>query len=174
MGEIKIIRPVKLITGFIFYDEAYFTSAKNLLEKKFSKTDFESKTLTFTHTHYYEKEMGGDLKRKFISFKRLIYPTELFKIKIFANKIERRFLIQSKRKINIDPGYLDLSKLILLSTKDYKHRVYLNKGVFAEATLFFENNTFRAWECTYPDYRTPDYIQIFNQIREIYLNQIKH
>ena len=77
------------------------------------------------------------------------------------------------RIINIDPGYLDLSKLILASTKDYKHRIYLTKGIYAEVTLFYQDKTFCPWEWTYPDYKTGEYIEIFNRIRQIYAEQIK-
>jgi len=77
------------------------------------------------------------------------------------------------RRVNIDPGYLDLSRLVLASTKDFSHRIYLNQGVYAETTLIFKAKTFQPLEWTYPDYRTSEYIEIFNQIREIYNQQIK-
>jgi hypothetical protein len=67
-----------------------------------------------------------------------------------------------------------MAKLILASTKDYRHRIYLNHGIYAEVTLFYENKGFRSWEWTYPDYKTADYLAIFNQIREIYAHQIKN
>ena len=172
MGRIKLHKPVKLITGFIFNKEEYFIKAKKILEKRFGKVDFESNLMPFTHTDYYEKEMGKNLNRKFISFKKLISPKDLPKIKISTNKIELKLSGQSSREINIDPGYLDSSKLILASTKDYKHRIYINRGIFGEVTLFYQDKTFHPWEWTYPDYKTQDYIQISNQIRQIYMLQI--
>ncbi len=173
MGQIKRHPPVKLIIGFIFKDDALLNKAQNVLIRHFGKIDFISQGLPFRHTGYYEKEMGCGLKRKFISFLKLIPAEELPKIKITANKIEARLSSQGKRRINIDPGYLDLSKLILATTKDYKHRVYLNKGIYAEITLFYQDKTFKPWEWTYPDYKTEDYIAIFNRVRDIYREQIK-
>ena len=173
MGRIRPYRLVKLIVGFIFSNETHLLKARRVLEKKFGGVDFESTALSFTHTNYYEKELGKDLKRKFISFKELISPSSLPKIKIFTNKIEKKLSQQSKRQVNIDPGYIELSKLILASTKDYKHRIYLDRGIFAEITLFYQDKTFKAGEWTYPDYRTQDYIWFFNQIREIYREQIQ-
>lgn len=172
MGAIKKHQPVKLVVGFIFKEEDVLNKAESFLEKRFAKIDFQSQTFPFSHTDYYEKELGKDLKRKFISFKKLISPQTLPKIKIITNKIEQKLSNGILRSINIDPGYLDLSKLILASTKDYKHRIYLAKGIYAEVTLFYQNKTFKAWEWTYPDYKTAEYIAIFNRIREIYAGQI--
>lgn len=165
---------VKLIIGFIFKEELILNQAKTILERQFGKIDFESNALPFTHTAYYEKEFGKDLKRKFICFQKLTPPQALARIKIITNKIEHKLSINRRRLINIDPGYLCLSKLILASTKDYKHRVYLNKGIYAEVTLFYQNKDFQFWEWAYPDYKTAEYIAIFNKIREVYAAQIKN
>lgn len=173
MGRIARHSPVKLIIGFIFKEEKSFNKAKVILEKKFGKTDFVSPSLPFAHTGYYEGEFGRDLLRAFASFKKLIPPDALPKIKISTNKIEQKLLRDFKRTVNIDPGYLDLSKLVLASTKNYKHRLYLNSGIYAEVTLFYENKSFRSWEWTYPDYKTSEYIAIFNRIRNIYSRQLQ-
>ena len=173
MGKIKKHPPVKLIVGFIFKDQTAQDKALFFLKRLFGKIDFESQTLSFQHTDYYQKEFGTGLKRKFISFKKLILPQDLAKIKNITNKIENKLSLRSLRRVNIDPGYLDLAKLILASTKDYRHRIYLGRGIFADVTLFFQNHAFRPLECTYPDYATREYSAIFNQIREIYAQQIK-
>jgi hypothetical protein len=173
MGEIKRHLPVKLIIGFIFKEEPPFNTARIFLERRFGEIDFESKVFSFIHTDYYEKEFGRELKRQFISFKKLIPPERLAGIKVITNAIERKLSSDSRRQINIDPGYIDMAKLILATTKDYKHRIYLQKGIYAEITLFYQGKTFNSWEWTYPDYKTSEQIAIFNQIREIYLEQIK-
>lgn len=173
MGKITKPEPVKLIVGFIFKDGPSLVRAKTLLEKRFGRIDFESQTLPFIHTNYYSQEFGTGLFKKIVSFCKPIDPGKLAEIKIFTNKIEGMMARNKKRLINIDPGYLDLAKLILASTKDYIHRIYLGKGIYAEKTLFYKGKTYRAWEWTYPDYRTPEYIAIFNDIRQLYANQIK-
>ena len=173
MGEIKERDPVKFITGFIFKQGTVLCRTKEILEVKFGKIDFQSQIIPFTHTDYYEKEMGRELKRQFISFSRLIAPDALAKTKIYTNKIEKKLSLQGRRSINIDCGYLGLCKLVLASTKDYTHRIYLKGRIYAEVTLFYQNKTFNFWEWTYPDYRTDEYIAIFSQIREIYAGQIR-
>ncbi len=163
---------VKLFIGFIFASEEIYLKTKRKLIRKFGQSDFESQTLPFNHTQYYQKEFGINLKRKFLSFKRLIKAETLAQIKIITNKIEQGLTHQGKRQINIDPGILSLSKIILATTKDYKHRIYLAKGIYAEVTLYYQDKSFQPWEWTYPDYKTPEYIKIFNHIREIYSHQL--
>ena len=165
---------VKLFIGFIFAKSEIYHKTKCILEKKFGQSDFESQVLPFDHTRYYESEFGPNLKRKFLGFKKLTYARRLARIKIITNKIERSLVYNGLRQINIDPGILNLSKIVLASTKDYKHRIYLSLGIYAEVTLYYQDNSFRSWEWTYPDYKTTQYIQIFNQIRDIYSRQIKH
>jgi hypothetical protein len=177
MGKIYPQKPVKLIIGFIFKDETVFSKALVRLAKRFGKIDFESALLPFTYTSYYEKEMGTGLSRKFVSFKKLIPPEKLAEIKLITNRLEQRLASGNNRLINIDPGYIDLAKLVLATTKDFRHRVFLGRGIYAEVTLFYTKKTqdpqsgFTHWDWTYPDYRTPEYIGIFNRIREIYAQQ---
>ena len=154
MGRIKKNLPVKLFIGFIFKNEPALNRAEDILKKRFGKIDFSSAILPFLYTSYYEREFGKDLKRKFISFGNLIPPQRLSRIKLITNKIEAKLSADTGRLINIDPGYLDLSKLILASTKDFAHRIYLDKGIYAEITLCYQDKSFRSREWTYPDYRS--------------------
>ncbi|MBI4708582.1 MAG: DUF4416 family protein [Candidatus Omnitrophica bacterium] len=173
MGEIKKTPVVKLFIGFIFKEEQVYNKAKAVLENKFGKADFESRIINFTHTNYYENELGSNLKKRFISFKKLIPADKLARIKVFTNKLEKKFSKNAKRLINIDPGYIDLPKVVLASAKDFSHRIYLEKGIFAEITLLYQNSAFRHLDWTFPDFRTQTYFQILNQIREIFQKQLK-
>jgi hypothetical protein len=173
MGKPGKPPPVKLVIGCIFQDKIIYQKARTLLAKKFGAIDFESAALDFVHTDYYEKEFGTGLFKQFISFKKLILPERLAPIKLYTNGLESRLSLHGRRGINLDPGYLSLAKYCLATTKDYRHRIYLGRGIFAEMTLYYQGKSFAAWEWTYPDYRTPEYIRILNQIRDIYAAQIK-
>ena len=175
MGEIKGHPPVKLIIGMIAADESLFSAIEAPLSQKFGAVDFRSEIMPFDYTDYYAKEMGADLMRKFVSFERLIQPEELVEIKSCTNDLEKKFLHADTdgRRINLDPGYVSAAKLILASTKDHIHRVYLRDGIYAEITLKMERGTFRAWQWTYPDYRSEKYIDIFNRIRRMYMEQLR-
>tara|TARA_B100000315_G_scaffold242011_1_gene263668 strand:- start:2532 stop:3056 length:525 start_codon:yes stop_codon:yes gene_type:complete len=173
MLTIQLPHKVKFICGFIFSQNSIYKKAKNILEDSFGKIDFESKEIDFNGTAYYEKETGKDLKRRFISFKKLRAPSSFAAIKLFSIGIEKKFALNSKRKINIDPGYLNEAKLVLTTTKDFAHRIYLKQGVFAEVTLSFNNGKYRHFPTTFPDYRTEAQKNIFHSIRKIYREQLR-
>lgn len=176
MGKIKGHPPVKLIVGMITSDEKLFDISETMLSDNFGSIDFRSEILPFDYTDYYKLEMGENLKRKFISFEKFICPEKLAEVKILTNELEKNFLIEGtdKRLINLDPGYLTAAKLVLASTKDHIHRIYLCKGIYAEITLQMQGKSFRPWQWTYPDYRSEEYIRIFNSIRQIYMKQLKN
>lgn len=173
MGKIKKPRPVKLLVGMISAGQELFDLAQHKLKERFGRIDFFSQILPFTTTDYYCQEMGSNLQRRFISFEELINQEELPDIKIFTNLMEEEFSIDSKRRINLDPGYISLSKLVLATTKDYQHRIYIRDGIYAEVTLRFKSGRFQTWEWTYPDYKTETYLEIFLHIRKLYVEQLK-
>ena len=164
--------PVKLVIGFIYREESVYRDILRSLVIKFGPLDYESGAIEFTHTRYYETELGAPLTRRFVSFKKTIPPEKLVDIKLLTNRLEVTTSYNGARRINIDPGYVDLAKFILATTKNYRHRIYLTRGIFAEVTLYYRGKTYTAGECTYPDYRTPEYIGIFNKIRSTYAQQI--
>lgn len=174
MGTVIVPHPVKLITGIIASSEDIFAESERLLRKKFGPSDYRSNTLKFDTTDYYEKDMGKGLKRRFISFRQLIDPGGLADIKLFTNTLEEQIshgVKGVKRPVNIDPGYISEAKLILASTKNHCHRIYLRRGIYAEITLSYRDKSFSACDLTYTEYRSSDYISIFNYIRSIFLKQ---
>ena len=169
----QIPLPVKFICGFIYSQENIYLKTKAILEKRFGKIDFESQPIDFTFTNYYQPEMGQSLTRRFVSFKKLQKCEKFVDIKLFCLKIEKKYAPRGKRIVNIDPGYLNEAKLVLTTTKDFAHRIYLSKTIYAEVTLRFEKGAFCELETTFPDYRTDTYKEIFHSIRNIYHAQIK-
>ncbi|MFH0772644.1 MAG: DUF4416 family protein [Candidatus Omnitrophota bacterium] len=176
MGAAKKHKPVKLIVGMISNDPELFFKTEKILERPFGPVDFRTSLLDFAFTDYYEPEMGKNLKRQFISFRRLVNPENLPQIKLYSGKLELKFSVSRKapsRRINIDPGYVTDAKFVLATTKDNQHRIYLGKGIFGEITLKFTDKTFLPWEWTYRDYQTKEYVDIFNEIRKIYMHSLK-
>jgi len=179
MGEIRKIQPVKLICGLLAAGragEGQTVGARHavpLLEERFGPVDSESVTFPFDFTSYYEKEMGEGILRRFLSFKNLIDPGELAAIKLETNRLEEELSERGKRTVNLDPGYLDLSKLVLATTKDATYRVYLGEGIYAQSTCYFQDGSYRPWEWTYADYRTETAIGFFNRVRAAYKRQLR-
>jgi len=174
VNEPREHKPVKLVVGMFTNRLELFKETLRALKKRFGPVDYESPPLPFNKTDYYEEEFGKELKRKFYSFRKLIRAEDLPKIKIFTNNLEKKFTERGKRSINLDPGYLAPAKLVLATTKDYQHRIYYGKGIYGEVTLKYKKGSFTPWEWTYPDYRTKEYIEIFNHIRKIYMKQLRN
>ena len=173
MGLPKEHRPVKLIVGMIAPREQLFEAARGELTEVSGPVGQASPVWPFDFTTYYAQELGADLLRQFLAFKDLIDPATLPETKLYTNDLEQRLSVGGKRRINLDPGYIDLSKLVLATTKNHQHRLYLRQGIYGEVTLRYTHKSFRPWEWTYPDYRTDHYIQFFNQVREALLAQLK-
>ena len=173
MGIAKKPQSVKLIVGLISSSFHLFPAVQGKLVELFGPVDLESPLIPFSFTKYYNQELGPNPQRQFLSFKPLIHPGRLAEIKSLTNELERKFQRQKgERGINIDPGYLEPGKLVLATTKNQQHRIYLGQGIYAEVTLRFRRGRFQPWEWTYPDYRSTAYLDFFTRAREIYLEQL--
>jgi len=170
MGQTKTPLPVKLFIGVLAVNEKICQDFESDLIEKFGPIDYSSPLIPFNITSYYVKEMGPVILRRFYSFKNLIDPGELADIKLWTNELELRS--GSNRKINLDPGYLTGAKVILATTKNYAHRIYIGKGIYAEVTLRYKGKSFLPFDYTYPDYATQEYFNTFEQIRNLYMEQI--
>jgi hypothetical protein len=167
---------VKLFCGLICREMDTAREVSKSLTKAFGQLDYESEVFDFDHTEYYRSEMGERLIRKFISFEQLIDPGKLADTKLKTIEIEKKFADrledEYRRNINIDPGYMELSKVVLASTKNYSHRIYIGKGIFAEVTLIRKDNKFKFLPWTYPDYANPITLDFFENMRQILKNQL--
>jgi Domain of unknown function (DUF4416) len=168
--------PAKLIIGLILAREAPIMAVRQLLEATYGPIDRETALLPFEATRFYEREMGPALQRLFWSFDALIAADALAGIKHETNAFEQTHAVNTgqgrRRRVNLDPGYVDLAKLVLATTKDRQHRLYIGQGIYAEVTLRFTGGRFVPWEWTYPDYRTPEYLAFFDAVRRHYRQQL--
>ena len=177
MGQIRPPRRAKLFCGLLSGDEDLLREAGRRLTKQFGAIDQTSDVWPFDSTDYYRDEMGDDIKRQFVFFEDLISVDRLPEIKRQTNALEAAFchdlaVLPETRPVNIDPGYLTLSKLVLATTKDYSHRLYIRDGIYAEVTLHFESGKWRPWSWTYPDYAADTYHGCFQEARERYKQQL--
>ena len=167
MGEISQPQRVLPIVGLICA-RSFTADMCQELEEEFGTVILTSDVIRFDHTTYYNKEMGSDLKRQWYAFGDLILPDALVKLKHRANAIENKYLNENGgRKVNIDPGLISLNNLILASTKNYSHRIYLSQGIYAEVTLVYKDGRFNPLEWTYPDYREDVALGFFMRARAI-------
>lgn len=173
MGKAEPPIPVKLFVGLLTSRLAVVPDVSKALEERLGPVDYSSDVIEFNLTRYYEPEMGPGLKRKFLSFERLVLPGDLAGIKLFTNGLEEKWSEGGQRLINLDPGYLNQARVVLASTKDFAHRVYIGQGIYAEVTMMFHRNRFDALPWTYPDFQSPAYQQVFLHMRERYSAQLE-
>lgn len=164
----------KLVIGVFTNEKELFADIAKKLIRNFGPADIISQWMPFNYTSYYEPEMGDALERRMISFERLIEQDELVEIKLITNEIEKGYSEEGKRAVNIDPGYLLMSRFILATGKDFTHRVYLSKGIYADLTLIFKSGSFRTLPWTYPDYADSIMFSYLNGVRNRYISDLKN
>jgi hypothetical protein len=173
MGIANAPQPVKLFTAVMYDVTVDPQEITNLLTERFGDADCSHGPVYFDFTEYYEDEMGEDLRKLYLTFETLIEREALAGIKVATNEIEKRYTVNGKRTVNLDPGYLAPDKLVLASTKDFYHRVYLSKGIFAEVTLHYRKGCYRHFSWTYPDYKEPLFLQFLEKARAGYMGEVR-
>ncbi|MGO9412703.1 MAG: DUF4416 family protein [Spirochaetia bacterium] len=171
MGEATQFLPEKLVMAVLISRPQTEQELLGIFDRTWGPSDFCSQLMPFSYTDYYDAEMGPDIQRFFVSFRRLVDPSMIAEIKLQTNRVEEQFREAGGRKVNIDPGLLCLSRFILVTTKESAHRIPLSGGIHAEITLLFHKGSFRPLEWTYPDYRSPEYLHVLNEIRGLYKAQ---
>ena len=170
MGQIQSAAPILLITAVSSRHDAALDWARERIVSQFGPVALASDAFAFTETDYYAAAMGPDLKKQFIACERLIDSGQLADIKRQTNEWEAEYAALGRhpepRPLNLDPGYITPAKLVLASTKDHAHRLYLGRGIYGEVTLFYKDRQWQHRDWTFPDYRRADYQQFFSQCRD--------
>ncbi len=164
---------VKPICGITFAEGVELQNVLYRIEDKLGPCEDRTPVFDFNFTQYYQEEMGTDLKKIFLSFIERIHPGRLPEIKKETNNLEETWSIETNRRVNIDPGYITGAKLILASTKDFAHRIFLADGIYGDVQLQFRQNRFRIQEWTYPDYQTEMALTFFHKVRKKYVREEK-
>ncbi|HVN86205.1 MAG TPA: DUF4416 family protein [Candidatus Binatia bacterium] len=171
MGEPRAPERVKLIAGLLTSSADLLRDVHRVLAAEFGAIDAASDPTAWTESSYYAAEMGKTLWRQYVSFTPLIDPESLVRVKHRTNATENWWRVASPRRVNIDPGYLSATKLVLASTKDAAHRIYLGDGIYGEATLRYADGAWQPYPYTYRDYAGPIAGAFFNGVRSRFLTQ---
>ena len=155
-----------LFVGALFSSHEIFDRNLPELENHFGPILLQSPVMSWDHSQYYRDELGIPISRRFIFFERPIDASLLPEIKLLTDDIEYGNLKEGKRQINLDPGYLTEAKVILASTKNYSHRIYLGRGIYAEQEYIFSKGSYQPLSHTYTDYRNSEYLKVFSQARQ--------
>ncbi|MBN2288719.1 MAG: DUF4416 family protein [Candidatus Glassbacteria bacterium] len=163
------VEPVKLFAAVLYSDEPLLGQARKSLSEVFGPEDYAGAPVPFDHTGFYLEEMGGPLYRVFISYARLVHPQYLVAAKHEASRVELELAAPGpRRRVNIDPGVLDYLKLVLASFKYQPHKIYLDRGVWADLALYYRKGDWAGFEWTFPDFKTGRYDRPLLEIRSLY------
>lgn len=144
---------MKLLIAVMYPDKETCDKAVSELKEQFGETDSQSDEYEFTFTDYYEKESGENLKKKFVSFKKIINNKELSEIRLTTGKIEDKFRADNKRTVNIDPGYISKEGVFMASLKQKPFKEDIGNGVFLHKILGFEDGKIIEFNHTFADYK---------------------
>lgn len=173
MGAIYDFEKEKLIIGIIYHDEDVLKTALSILVDEFGEIEAVSEEFSFSKefSTYYDDEIGGEGLRRIYSFKELVDPTRQAEIKTRTNEIEASLSLDGKRKINIDPGFINHGRLLLATTKETGFRIPLADGIYTELTLFWARGGWQKLPWTYRDYQSERVQRFITEVRQRYLAQ---
>lgn len=161
----------KPIVGIITGRVALLADLLLELRTFFGAHDIIGEWKVFDQTDYYEPEMGRELFRTFVSFEKLVPSERAHEFKGWAVSIEKKFAIGDKRIANIDPGYVDANKVVLVTGKHGGHKIALAQNVWADLLLRYE----RGWVAlpwAFPDFKDGSHSNTFMKMRERFKSQI--
>jgi hypothetical protein len=177
MGE---IRPppsaLLLLAAFSRYPAALEWAAERAVSA-WGPIALASPRFAFGETDFYQATMGAELEKVFWAFERPFDAAQAASAKLQTNQWEDEYAKLARhpepRPLNLDPGYLTLAKLVLTSTKDHAHRIYLGGGIHAEITLHYRDRRWQPHEWTFPDYRRADYQSFLTECRELLHRRVR-
>jgi hypothetical protein len=173
MGCAQTPLPVKPFLAALFQPAADRAKFLESIIPIFGPIEFSYGPIPFRFSEYYKDEMGSGLVKAYYTFETLMDRETLSEKKQLTNSLEQQSLIGGKRCINFDPGYLARDKLVLATTKDFYHRLYLSDGIYGEVTLHFRKGEFRYFSWTYPDYKDLQFLEFLTKARAAYMYAIR-
>lgn len=173
MLETRDALPVKVITGVLWNDDACLATACRMLEELWGEVEDATRPMPFTFTDYYREEMGEGIQRQLMSFRQVQRAEDLPSLKAATNRVEGLLCRAGRRSVNLDVGYLDYHRLVLASTKEGRHKIYVGSGIWADLTLLYENGGYHPLPWTFADFRTGSYDEFLCRVRARYKEQVR-
>ena len=166
---------VKLVITLLWVLEEKYTAALKKLAEEFGPYDFKGEIKKFDITDYYKSEMGdGEQKKQIISFQKHINAEDAVKIKESTVEIEKSLSQKNCRTVNIDPGYIDLNKLVLFSCKEQAMKLYYGSGIYADIIMEYSKRKWKKFPWTFADFKDSTYDAECTRIRDLYKSNLKN
>ena len=170
MSEPGRFEPGTLIFSGIYRVPVWFDEMLLEIRRKFGPIAMVSDSYEFP-VSYYEKEMGKPLMRRFAVVKGKFEFETLIEAKLWGYGFEVYSSFNGSRGINIDPGIVFASSLVIATFKPFSHRIPLSKGVYAHLELLFSKGIPRPLPWTYPDFASGKYNDFLKEIWKIHRSE---
>jgi len=175
MGTAQHPLKVKLLIALLYNPSVECDPVIGKLDERFGERQFSVGPIPFSWSDYYRDEMGESLQKLYFNYRTGIDREMLPTIKNFTNELERSCTDDhGNRMVNIDPGYVARDKVVLATTKDFYHRLYLSNGIFGEVTLHYRRGGFRYFSWTYPDFRDPAILRFLERVRAPLVKELRN
>lgn len=170
MGRVSAFESATLFMGLLYPAQSSDVAeeAWARLMDRWGPEAYRSPVIPFRWSDYYDAEMGKPILRSLRSFRNPVHPEDLADIKNYTNEVEKNLSAEGCRRVNLDPGLLFLSRLILATTKDRSHRIPLADGIYGEITLLYEGGGWKPLPWTYADYRSEEYSTALTEMRKLH------
>jgi len=165
--------PVKFFVSVIYSNPEDLHTATSAIRESIGDTDSQSEPFPFDFTDYYASEMGSPLFRVFLPLVRMGPADGIVPIKKICLELETRFSRSNRRRVNLDPGYIDVYKLVLVSEKYMGHKIYLGEGICADMVLLLGKKKVTPFRWTFPDFKSGNYDEYILELRRAYLSKLK-
>lgn len=177
MGIIGKPADVRFFCGVLLNRDLPWETVRTAIQRELGEIGAESPAYPFESTDYYRDEIGGRIDRRFVTLRTLAPPDALADLKVRTNRLETELAgslgAPWPRPVNLDPGYLEPAKLVLASTKNFYHRIFLRDGIYAEVTLHYRAGKWQTFPWTFPDFVKETYHGFFLRVRETYRRELR-
>lgn len=169
---------IKVVNKVIYFNAILFgpidlEDVKKNLESLFGPEIYQTENFPFTHTDYYNSKMYPPLHKYFAAYNIIESPANLAIYKRILVDIEKTCSKDNRRFVNIDIGYLALEKIVVASTKNFSHRIYIGKGVYGDLQFLRLKNKYKPMDWTFPDYKQNFVLQFFEKVRNFLIECVK-
>lgn len=156
------------VLGVLCPEPALGREAAEAFAEPFGGVSLWGEVAPFDQTGYYAAEMGEGLQRFYCACGELVPAEDLPRLKWRAWEVEQRSLAGVRRAVNLDPGLLDHTKVVLASFKAGPQKLHLGGGVWADLVLYYSHGAYGPLPWTFPDLRGGDHLGFFAAARRRY------
>ena len=160
--------PVLRLCSCLTAEPELLTTVESELVRAYGEVALRSPAFPFDTSDYYREEMGEGLERHWLCFQEPFGAEQLPEFRLTTGRIEAKLAADGNRRVNLDPGYLDLGKLVLASLKEAPDKIYMGRGVWAHTCLQFRWGEFTAPDHSFPDFQDGRFNTFMLKARNLY------